>query len=313
MARNFSGPRLADGADQQSAGAAAPGRKPVVAGVAVFDQVVGAGKKVGESVDLGQGLALLVPGASQLAAAADMRDRVHDAAVEQREADDREARIHRGLVRAVAVEQGGRRAVQRDVGAADDGERHRRFRRRPRPAALLDIAVRLVGTEDRVVQDRGALEQAQLAGGQVVVVDRLRGQHRGVGEPDGGSVVLGLARQRRPRGAARRSRYPCPAAGHRCSSRGITCTPVKPFAAERDDGMAGVRAHREEPDARLMWDDRPPLGVTCRVQRSLSEGEVLRADSCARSAADRRPARRRTRHLGGEAPRSAARPRGRRC
>ena len=59
--------------------------------------------------------------------------------------------------------------------------------------ALLDVVLRSVGAERGVVEHGGPLEQAELAGGQVVVVDRLRGDHRGVVEPDGRRVVLGLA------------------------------------------------------------------------------------------------------------------------
>src|SRR5579875_2670929 len=89
-------------------------------------QVLGAGDEVGEGVALAQHLAVVIPAAAELAAAADVRDRVHEAAVQQREPGNREARVPGDLVTAVPVEQQRRAAVAR--GALRAHQRDRYFR-----------------------------------------------------------------------------------------------------------------------------------------------------------------------------------------
>ena len=75
-ALNRSGPHVDHRAHQQAAGAAALDHQPVGRGVAVLDQVLGAVDEVGEGVHLLHHPALLAPVLAQLAAAADVGDRV---------------------------------------------------------------------------------------------------------------------------------------------------------------------------------------------------------------------------------------------
>ena len=90
-------------AHQQAARRAAPGHQPGRRGPAGLLQVLGARDEVGEGVLLVQQLAVGVPGPAQLAAAPDVRDRVDEPPVEQRQDRDREGRVPGDLVAAVAV------------------------------------------------------------------------------------------------------------------------------------------------------------------------------------------------------------------
>jgi hypothetical protein len=68
-------------------------------------QVLGAGNEVHEGVALVQVLALLlVPRAAHLRAAPDVRDRVHHAAVQQRQPLGREVRVDADAIRPITIE-----------------------------------------------------------------------------------------------------------------------------------------------------------------------------------------------------------------
>ena len=93
-------------AQQQAARAAALDHEALGSRVASRRQVLGAGDEVGERVRLVQHPPLVVPGLAHLAAAAHVRDRDDDAAIEEAEARFEEnVRRHRDAVGAVAVEQ----------------------------------------------------------------------------------------------------------------------------------------------------------------------------------------------------------------
>src|SRR3954471_17939740 len=83
-----------------------------------------AAMKVLPGVGLGRLVARLVPVVAVDAAAANVRHRVDAAALEPREPRRRVVRLLQKAVRAVAVEQRRIGAVELDVGAMDDGERH---------------------------------------------------------------------------------------------------------------------------------------------------------------------------------------------
>ena len=116
-ARKRSGRRLVDRAHQQPARAAAADRQPVGRGEALGDQVLRRRDEVGEGVPLVEQLPALVPGPPHLLAAAHVRDRDDEAAVEQAQAAGRERRIEAHPVGAVAVEQQRARAVRRSSGS----------------------------------------------------------------------------------------------------------------------------------------------------------------------------------------------------
>ena len=134
--------------------------------VAAVDEVPGAVDEVRERVALVQQLAVLVPLPAHLAAAAHVRDGEDHAAVELRQARDREAGLDRVLVRAVAVEV---QRPRRGAGVAeralpDERDRNLRAVLRGRPHPRLRVVGGVVAAEHRL-----ALAQQQLAGRDLVV------------------------------------------------------------------------------------------------------------------------------------------------
>ena len=151
---------VGDRAHEQASGAAAlrdqaAGRHPP--GV---DQPVGHVDEVRERVLLDQLLAVLVPGAAHLAAAAHVRDRVDDAA-QDRQAQGLELGVVADLVRAVPDLPARVRAVRPRVAVVDEGDGDTgRAVAREHPHALLDElsgvpAGRLVGAQGAHAQGRG--------------------------------------------------------------------------------------------------------------------------------------------------------------
>ena len=147
-------------------------------------------------------------------AAADMGDGVDEAAIDQRQPVDREAGGDRDAVGAVAVEQAGRRAVERRVLAVEQRDRHRLAVRGRREDAPRHVERRVVAGGHFLL-----LAQHALARLHVVVVDARRRRHRGIGEAERVGVELVAAGQaerigllvegdrcarRRRRGGARR-------------------------------------------------------------------------------------------------------------
>ena len=134
MAANRSGRRLAT-APMSSPPALPPRATSDGRRVALRDERLGARDEVGERVGLVIEAAVFVPAPAQLAAAAHVRDRAHEAAIEQRDARRAERRVARVLVRAVAGEQRGRAAVERDIAPVHDGDRDARAVGGGRPTA----------------------------------------------------------------------------------------------------------------------------------------------------------------------------------
>ncbi len=153
-------------------------------------EVPRAGDEVGERVDLVQQLAFVVPAPAHLAAAADVRDRVAEAAVQQRQPRDRERRVGRVLVAAVAVQQERRGTVARHVLPADDRERDRSPVRRGRPLPVLLVVLWPVRAATRQLEHGAAAQQREVAGRGVAVVHRVRGHQRDEAEPEQPRVVL---------------------------------------------------------------------------------------------------------------------------
>ena len=135
--------------------------------VPVLDEVLGAVDEVGERVHLQHHPPLLAPLLAELAAAADVGQRVDHAAVEQAQAARREGRRHRHAVGAVGVEQHRRRAVERHALPVDERDRHLRAVARRRPHPLRFVLRRVVAAEHFL-----PLEQRPLLRVEVVVVDR---------------------------------------------------------------------------------------------------------------------------------------------
>ena len=77
------GTHVGDGAHQQPAGAATLNYQTVAGGVLLFHHMFGAGDEVGEGVYLIHHAAGFAPGFTQFAAAANVRDDIDDAAIEQ--------------------------------------------------------------------------------------------------------------------------------------------------------------------------------------------------------------------------------------
>ena len=99
------GPHVGDDAHEQPAGAAALRDQLVLAGELVVDQVLRDVDEVVEGVHLLHHLAVVVPRAAHLLAAADVGDGVGEAAVDQAQHAGVEARLRGRAVRAVGVEQ----------------------------------------------------------------------------------------------------------------------------------------------------------------------------------------------------------------
>ena len=129
------GRHVGDGAHQHAAGRAALRDDAVMRGVALGDEMLGHGDEIAEGVGLLLPLAVLVPGIALVLAAADMGDGVDEAAVGQRQAVGVEGGRHGDAVGAVAVEQAGRRAVERRVAVVEQRDRHQFAVMRRAPSA----------------------------------------------------------------------------------------------------------------------------------------------------------------------------------
>ena len=185
-------------AHQQAAGRAAPRDQPLRRRPALADQVPRARHEVGERVDLAQHLAVVVPPAAQFTAAADVRDRVAEPPVQQGQPRDREARVDRGLVAAVPVEDERRAAVARRARPADHRDRHPGPVRRGGPQPVLLVVGRVVFGPARQRQHRAAAQQGQLTRPGVAVVHRVGRDQGAVAQPVGPRAVLRVRPRRDP-------------------------------------------------------------------------------------------------------------------
>ncbi len=205
-----------------------------------------------------------------------MGDRVHDSTVEQRQPRDGKPGVDRVLVGAVAVEHRRSRAVEGDIGSSDDRQRDPGAVGCAGPTALLDVGVRPVRPEGRIVEHRAALQQGELGRGQVVVVHRVRGEHRSVVDPDGRRLVVRFTRRvdhiERLVELDVPARHQIPGGGPRQHVQ-----PGEPVAPQRDHRMRPVRGDAEDPDPGLVAQHRSPVGMAAGAQRRLGELEVLGA------------------------------------
>ena len=177
MPANCAGAAVGGHAHQQAAGRRAPRDQPGPRRPAAFHQVRGAGGEVGERIRLVQLLALLVPAPAHLAAAADVRDREHEPAVQQRQPGRAEVRIDRALVAAVAVQQARGAAVPRRALRADQRDRDAGAVTGHRPLAVLLVVIGAERPASGGGQHRPPPEQGELPGRDVAVVHGLgRGQ-----------------------------------------------------------------------------------------------------------------------------------------
>ena len=139
-----------------------------------------------------------------------MGDRVDEAAIEQRQARDRESRVGRVSVRPVALLQHRRRAVARKTLAVDERHRHLAAVPRRRPDEFGDV----VGRRE-IAEDRLALQERPGAGAHVVVVRRVRRGERGVGVANQIGIELGILPEARGVGGLVRRDEEVLAAGER--------------------------------------------------------------------------------------------------
>ena len=139
------------GADGEAPGAPTTYGNPMGIPVAGIGQVPGRIDQVGERVHLVGELALLVPRLPHLATAANMSDRVHDAAVQQTQPRNREPRRHRDLVCPVGVDNERRRTVDRHIGSVNNRHRNPGTVARDGPLPMCDIGGRVVATEHRLL------------------------------------------------------------------------------------------------------------------------------------------------------------------
>ena len=122
--------------------------------------------EVMEAVLLVQQLAILVPLATQLLAAAHMGDGIDEAAIEQGETRRAEVGVHAGAIGAVAIDQQGGLARLEQILAIDQGDRHLDPVPGLDPESLALVALRLE-SRHRLLLEQGALAagHVQLEGG----------------------------------------------------------------------------------------------------------------------------------------------------
>src|SRR5208282_347710 len=96
------------------------GHDPPGAGIALVDEEPRGGEEIAEGVRLLAELAVLVPAPALVRAAAHMGDRDHEAAVDEREAVGRKARLDCIAIGAVAGEEQRRRSVEPQAPPVDE-------------------------------------------------------------------------------------------------------------------------------------------------------------------------------------------------
>ena len=192
MARNRSGRRFATAPISKPP--ALPPRAVSRSGAvaSLVHEVLRARDEVGERVRLVQQLAVVVPTATHLAAAAHVRDREHDTAVEQADARRRKRRDRWRSRRSRSRRAASARGVAVEIAAVHDRDRDARAVAGdgPLPPALVLLAL--------VAGHRLAFHERGRARAGVVVVRRRRRDEGGVHGADRGALVHGIAAQ--PRG-----------------------------------------------------------------------------------------------------------------
>ena len=157
------GPHREHRTHQQTAGAAAHRVDPVRVGVSLGREVLGGGDEVGERVLLVEELAVLVPGAAHLLAAADVGDRIDEAPVDQAQERRAERRIHAGAVGTVAIEQQRAAALLgTQVGPVDEGHRHPGAVPGGRPQPFAPVVGGIEASEHLVLLAQGLLARRRV-------------------------------------------------------------------------------------------------------------------------------------------------------
>ncbi len=141
--------------------------------------------EVGETVAFFFHAAGVVPRLSELSAAADVRDGVDYATVQQAEPVRTEIDRHGDSVAAVAIEKKRGRAVARRIMAVDDGKRHAGAVGSGGMQTLADVLRRIVAAENGLL-----LPEASFTRANVVVKDGARSYERFILEPDMGGAEL---------------------------------------------------------------------------------------------------------------------------
>ena len=239
-------------AHQQAARRAAPRDQPPRRRPALAGQVPRARHEVGERVDLAQHLAVVVPPAAQLTPAADMRDRVTEPPVQQGQPRDREARVDRDLVAAVAVEDERGPAVARRARPADQRDRHAGAVRRGGPQPVLLVLGRVVLGPARQRQHRAAPQQGQLTGLGVAVVHRVGRDQGAVAEPVGPRAVLRVRPRRDPVDRLGEGDLVLAAVGPQHPQ------PGQPVFAQVNNEVVSERVHAEQPGVVAVGYQRRP-------------------------------------------------------
>jgi len=140
------------------------GDDPVGSDEALAHQMLARGDEIGEAVGLVGELALAVPAPALLGAAAYVGDGIDEAAIDQGQARGREPRRDRDAIGAIAIEQAGRRAVERGILSEQQRDGHQFAVRRGRHDPAGDVACRIVTGRHLL-----ALAQDPLARRKVVV------------------------------------------------------------------------------------------------------------------------------------------------
>ena len=226
-----------------------------------------AGREIVEAVGLLLALAVEIPAPALVGAAADMRDGVDKAAIDQRQPVGGERGRHRHAVGAVAIQQQRRAAVAHEILGVQDRHRHLGAVMRGRHDAGGDVVGRIMAGRDFL-----ALAQGARAARHVVIVDFRRRRHRRIGKAQVGGVEF--------------------VAAHGVQRIGGLVERDGVFFAGRevadDDGgqrvgalqphhMAGIKFDIDDVDAGAMRDQVAPVGALRRGQRRGDDLEVDRA------------------------------------
>ena len=189
---------------------------------------------------LSASLPSFVPAPALLRAAAHMRDRVDEAAIDQRQAIGREARVdrhgHRRHSRRSAAAPCRRAARRGDRAARSARSRHRRRGRRPsashRPTASKSFGVICF------------LRSMRWRSAHVVVVDLLAARHRGEAEAEHRRIeFVDQSRSGDNRSAPRR-RSRAPRRSRVRGRRGAACRPRAPAATRKSLNSAALSISR---------------------------------------------------------------------
>ena len=180
-----------DRAHQLAACGPAAGGNLALGGVALLDQAAADIDEVVESVGALEHLALQVPAPAEVVAAADMRDGIGEAAVDQAEARGRKAGRHGIAIGAIGIKVERHGAVLAIL-AIDHADRDHRAVARLHAQAFGGVERGVVAARDFLL-----LEQFEPACGDVVVIDRIRRDHAFIVEAQLGDGIFGIVRQAR--------------------------------------------------------------------------------------------------------------------